>query len=122
MLSEKAERDVLPHRQAVEESAALKQHAELATDLVARLPAQADGLDAVDTDAARVRLEKAKDALQQHRLAGTGAADDDHRFAWAQVEVNAIQDDLAAEGLAQTADADLRRRCVHFEKKSSVRT
>src|SRR3546814_9676167 len=60
-------------------------------------------------DAAAVRVEDAQDALQQDRLAGAGAADDDDRLADAHVEVDAAQDLFRAERLVQVADGDLRR-------------
>ena len=62
---------------------------------------------AVDPDRADVGLEQAQDALDQHRLAGARAADDDERPAGRHVEVDALQDPLRPEALGEPADHDL---------------
>src|SRR4029453_14288873 len=69
------------------------------------------------------RGPKAENALQQPRLAAAGAADDYHRFAVADIEIQVAQHDLAAERLAEAADADLGWGLLlnHRAKNSSVR-
>jgi hypothetical protein len=57
--------------------------------------------------AARVGLEKAEDAFQEDGLAGARAADDDHGFPRAHVQIQTGQHLLRAERLVQAADADL---------------
>ena len=59
-----AEGDVFPDRQAVEQSTALKQHAELAADLFDGAARGADHLGAIDADRASIRLHQAEHAFQ----------------------------------------------------------
>ncbi len=119
---QQAEGDVLPHRQAVEQRRSLEQHAELLHHLLALAPRQARHLLAVDLDRARIGLEDAEDALEQHRLAGARAADHHHRFGLADLEIEAVQHVLRAEALVQVADPDLGLGRAHRLKKISVTT
>ena len=110
------EGDVLPDGQAVEERAALEEHAEVAEE---GAPVDAGERLAVDQDLALVVGEDAEDALQRHRLAGAGAADDDEALAGHDRERDAGEDLLVAEGLADVAELDARD--VRHQKKASVR-
>src|SRR5476649_1424293 len=77
---DRAERDVFPDRERVEQRAALEQHAELAHHFLAAAVAQPHRLDAVDLDRSGVGPDEAQDALQQHRLAGARTADHHDRL------------------------------------------
>ena len=102
------ERHVLPDRQAVEQRAALEQHPHARIDGLARRALEADRLRAVDEDAPPVRLDDAERAFDRNRLAGARPADDDHRLARADIQIDAAQHALRAEGFMQAPDADLR--------------
>ena len=91
-------------------------------DLLAGTAADADHVLAVDQDRAPIGLEQAEHALQQHRLAGAGAADHHHRLALGDVEIDAGQHLLGAKALVQVADADLERVFAHRRKNISVTT
>lgn len=91
----------------------LEQHAELAHDFFALATRHLGDFLAIDLDRAGVRRDDAQDAFDQHRLAGARAADDDHRFADADVEIEAVQDHFGAERLLQSANADLGSALVH---------
>ena len=98
---DQAERDILPYAERIEQRAALEQHAEFAHQPVAGGAAQPDRLDAVDPDRAGIGPEQAEDALDQHRFAGAGAADDDEALAGAAGDIDAVEHALAPERLAQ---------------------
>ena len=99
LLREKAERDVFPDGQAVEQRRALEQHAEFLVDAFPIPCRNADHLFAVDLDAAaRVRRQETEHAFDQDRFAGARTADDDQRFADAHVQIDAVQHDLRTEG------------------------
>ena len=117
---EQPERDVLPDRQAVEQSGTLEQHPELLHHLLAGAAAEPDHLLAVDYDRAPIGLEQAEHAFQQHRFAGARAADHDDQLALGDVQFDAVQDLLGAKALVQVADADLDRGLAHRLKNSSV--
>ena len=85
----------------IEQRAALEQHAEFAYQPVAGGAAQPDSLDPVDPDRAGIGPEQADDALDQHRFAGAGAADDDETLAGAAGDIDAVEHGLAPERLAQ---------------------
>lgn len=116
-----AEGHILPDGQAVEERAALEQHAEMpeegaAVDL-------REGL-AVDQHRAGVRALDAEDAFQRHRLAGAGAADDDEALAPADGEETSERTVLPSKALA-TWRSSIRGGASVIgpspQKKSSVR-
>src|SRR5262249_25639263 len=98
---------------------ALEQYAELAPLPLALGAVDADGLLAVDLDAAALGVEQAEDAFDGHRLAGARPADHHQRFADPDIEIDAAQHRLVAERFVEAAHGDLRRR-AHREKNSSV--
>ena len=110
--AQEAEGDVLPDRQAVEKRAALKEHPEPGKEGIARSPV---GRFAIDKDLPAIGRHKAKDAFQQHRLAGARSADDHHAFAPGDGQVDPVQDGVGAKGLVNVAELD------HAEKNTSVR-
>ena len=118
---DQSEGDVLPDAQRVEQGAALEQHAELAHHVGALAIAEAGRLLAVDLDRAAVGPHQAEDAFQQHRLAGARAADHDDRFAGRDVEVDAAQHLLGAEGLVDAAQRDLGRASSRAKKASVMK-
>ena len=120
------EGDIFPHRQAVEQGAALKQHAELAVDLFPGGGGHANHFLAIHLDTTLVGLQQAQDALQHYRFTGARAADDNHGFAHAHVQVQAVQHYLGPEPLMHSAQADLKLAIVgfrfgHLAKNISVR-
>ena len=114
---DQAERDVLPDGQGVEQRGPLEQHAELGQHPGAIGTAQMDGRLAIDQDLAAVWTQQAQDAFQQDGLAAAGAADDDDALALLDLQIDALQHLLAAEGLAQALDDDLGGH----EKNTDVR-
>ena len=88
----------------------------------ARRSISAKGLPSIRI-CAGVRGEDAEDAFQRHRLAGAGAADDDEALAGHDLERDAGEHGLGAEGLADVAELDARhgRAGVAHQKKASVR-
>ena len=44
-------------------------------------------------------VDEAEDAFQRHGFAGAGAADDDHRLALGDLEIDPAQDLFGAKGL-----------------------
>jgi hypothetical protein len=117
---DEAEGDILPHLERIEERRALEKHAEFAQHAIALGAAHAHHLLAVDLDAAAVGQDQPEHAFERHRLAAAGAADHHHRFADADLEVEAVQHALLAERLVEAADLDLRGMRGHFVKKISV--
>ena len=117
-----AEGDVFPDLEAVEQCAALEQHAELAKEFLALIFLHADDFDAVDLDTALFRRKQAEDAFEKHRFAGAGTADDDHALAPADLQVDAVQHHLgtAGESLPHALEDDLGI-VAHEAKKISVR-
>jgi hypothetical protein len=109
-LFQQLERDVAPHRQRVEQCGLLEQHAEAAAHGFAFVAAQADGLLAVEQDAAAVGPHQAHDDFQQQGLAATGFAEQHQRLAGIDVQVDAGQHCVLAERLGQAGDGDLRLR------------
>ena len=117
LAAHQAEGDVLPDRQAVEQRAALKQHAELFQKFVA---VAFGGVLAVDHDQPAVGFDKADDALDQHRLAGARSADDHHALALGDRQVDTVKNGLGAEGFMQVLDLDHGFDVGHEEKNTSV--
>ena len=82
--------------------------------------------------AARIGAQQAEEALEHDRLADARAADHHHRLPGADVEIEAVEHDLACERLAQPAQGDLglvraptgavARGRVHWAKNASVMT
>ena len=106
---DQTERDILPDRQAVEKGCSLKQHTEFMHHLLALAAGEGGHLLTVDLDAAFVRIENAEDTFQENGFSGAGTADHDHRFALADIQIDAAQDVLAAEAFFQAADFDFWR-------------
>ena len=65
-----------------------------------------DAFGAVDTNAALVRRQNTEDALQHDRLAGARSADDDHRFAFGDIEIDAAQHMLGPKTFVDAAQAN----------------
>src|SRR5207248_1049906 len=74
--------------------------------------AEADVL-AVDEDLALVRLERARERLDQRRLAGPVVADDGDDLAGVEVEIGARERDDLAAALDEPARLEDRRRSAH---------
>ena len=55
-------------------------------------------LEAIDEDLSRVGLEQADDVLDRDGFSGARVADDDHRLAFDDVEGEALEHLLGAEG------------------------
>src|SRR5690606_29080863 len=119
---DQAEGDVLPDRQAVEQRAALEEHPELGVHALALARREMHDVLSVDLDRAAIGVNDAEDRLEEHRLAGAGAADDDERLAAPDIEIHPLQHLLAAEALVQIANFDFGRFGAHRAKNSSVMT
>ena len=104
------ESDVLEHGQRVEERAALEHDPVALADLVEGPAAEGRHVLAVDDHAAGVGPDQAEQVPEQHRLAAAAAADDDHQLGRRDLEVDAAEDLLAPEALAEPLDPDGGRR------------
>src|SRR6476469_8963799 len=69
---------------------------------------------AQDADLTGLRLTQADDGVQQHRLAGPGAADHAHDLAALNGEVQVLVDDVVLERRGETDDLD--GRAVAFQQ------
>ena len=97
------ERDVFGDREVREEPGVLED--------VADAPPQPDGVPVaralpLDEDLARGREDERVDHLERRRLALAAPAQEDERFAREDVEVEAPEDLLAAEGARDIAEGD----------------
>jgi hypothetical protein len=119
LAAHQAELDVAQHAHAVEQGGVLEQHAEARQRALACAAFQRHHVLAVDLDAPGVWAQQAEDALQRHRLAGAGAADDHQRLALGDLQVDVVQHRLAPEALAQSPQRQFRRS-AHRPKKASV--
>ena len=100
--------DVLRHGQRREQGAALEHHAGPALDI--GLGTGVVDVAAEDLDMPALGPLEAEDGVEQHRLAGARAADDGEDLAAADLEVEAVMDDIVAEGAAQPAHPHRRRK------------
>src|SRR5690606_5980565 len=98
--------DVVVDAHRIEQRGELEDVADLAAEGVELLPGERLRIDAVDDDAALVRLEQADDVLDGDRLARPRETDDDHRLALVDLEREAAEDIVGAEGLVQVLEDD----------------
>src|SRR4051812_20530270 len=101
------EGDVVVEVHRAEHGAVLEQHPEQLADLVELLLGTRRDVDALDHDAALVRLEQADDGLEEDGLAGPGRAEHDADLAGRDGEGDVAPDQLLAETLGQVLDLDL---------------
>ena len=111
--AQQAKGDVLPDRQAVEQRAALKQHAEAGQKGIA--VAGTCGL-AIDQNGACIRCHQPQNAFQRHGFSGAGATDDHHRCALGDMQVDPAQHVVGAERFGNALHPD------HSEKNTPVST
>src|SRR4030095_2416747 len=88
----------------------LERHAELLAQVVLLHGIQGPQILPVHEDLSGIRLDEADDVLEQNALAGSRGADDDQGLTRQDRQVNAVQDGLLPEGLAQALDAQLGLR------------
>ena len=100
--------DILGDGQGREERAVLEQHSPAPADILRLVLLAPDHIFAEHLDVAGVRHLKADDRAHQHRLAGARSADDAENLAAADIEVEAVMDDLVAEAVLEPADRDDR--------------
>src|SRR5262249_45918224 len=100
------ERHVVEHGHGVEEGAPLEDHSVAAPHHLEGGAPEASDVRAVHENGARVRAQETQEMFEEHRLAAAAAADDDHDLARGHLETDAPEHRLAAEGLAQTLNAD----------------
>src|SRR6185436_11609606 len=98
------EHDVLEHRRGVEECSALEHDPEALANPVEGPPLEAGHVLAVDEHTPAVGADQPEEVSQKHRLAAAGAPDDDHQLGGRDVEVDAAQDLLGPEALAEPLD------------------
>ena len=89
-------------RQMRKQVVALEDHADVAVQGAERRAATAD-MAAVDDDLARIDRLQAVDAPEKRALAGAGPADDGDDLALLDVEIDAVEDDVAAVALRDVA-------------------
>ena len=71
-------------------------------------PVEARHVLAVDEHPPAVGPDQPEQMPQEHRLAATRAPDDDHQLGGCDLEIDAAQDLLVAEALAEPFDPDGR--------------
>src|SRR5512141_1625895 len=100
------ERHVLPHVHRVEQGRPLEEHPEPAAD-THQLPLVHPGdVLAIDPDLPRLRAKQPNRAFDEDRLAGAASADDDGVLPLRHGQIEAVEDHLFPEALAQTLDPD----------------
>ena len=117
-------RDVLAHRQRVEQGGLLEEHGDVSPDAGELVFATGAEHGPLDLHGARVGREEGIHVLQEHALARAAAPEHDQRLAGAHVERDATQDGLVPEPLLEVAaaDVDLGRHVAimkSFVKKKS---
>ena len=116
------EGDILPDRQAVEQRRALEQHADLAAQPFRGCARRAGHRFAIDRDGPGVGLHQAEDAFEQHGFARARAADHHQRFAGCDLQIEAVEHDLAAEAISTGRGSRFWAwGFCHRAKNSSVR-
>ena len=98
--------DVLPHRQAGEQRALLKQHAPSLADLQMLARRQLVDVVAEDFDRSRLFVQEAQDRPGQHRLAGAGSADKAEHLAAIEIEIEPVHHQVVAEADLEAAHAN----------------
>ena len=111
--------DVLADGERVEQRGELEDVADARAQRVQLAPRQLGHVEAVDPDLARVGLEQSDDVLDRDRLSGARVADDDHRLALGDVEGEALEDALGAEGFVDVDELDHELRVIG-ERASDV--
>jgi capsid protein len=97
---------VVVDRHGVEEGAALEDHAVAVAHPVQIASPEPGDVDAVHHHRARVGPQQADQVLEQHRLAAAATPDHHHDLAGGDVEIEAAQDRLGAEALAESLHPD----------------
>src|SRR5579871_2020169 len=110
--------DVLPHGQAGEQRALLKQHAPPLTDLEMLARRQLVDIVSEDLDLPRLFVDEPEDRAGQHRLAGAGSANETEHLAAIEVEVEPVHHQMIAEAdlEATHADDDVTLACVRIDE------
>src|SRR4029077_8218027 len=97
------EGDVLLDSQGIVERCVLKQESHLFPELINGIDGEADNFLTLDEDRARIGNLQADDELEQDAFAGAAPAQHGQGFATSNGQLDAVQNDLAAEGLVQGA-------------------
>jgi hypothetical protein len=103
------ERHIVEHGHRVEQRPRLEQHPEFLAHLVQSAIAQLGNVNAVDHDSARVGAQQQVQMLEQHGLAASTGAHDGRNAATQEIKIDAAQDLLRAEAMAQLAHLDRHR-------------
>src|SRR5580658_4560691 len=98
--------DVLPHGQAGEERALLKQHPPSLADLQILARRQLVDIVTEDLDGSRLFVYEPQDRPGQHRLAGAGSAAKTEHLAAIEVELEPVHHQMVAEADLEAADAN----------------
>jgi hypothetical protein len=98
------EGDVVEEVHRAEQRAVLEEDPEQPADLVELVLAAGDDVGVLEDDRALLGLEQPHEGLQEHRLAGTGRAEQDRDLTRRQRQRDVAPDVLAAEGLRQLVD------------------
>ena len=85
----------------------LKDHGDFLADCLQLLFGVVGNVLAGDDDASGVRFEKAHDVMQRDRFAHAAAAQDADGFAGQDVEADAIEHDVVAEGFGDFVEFDV---------------
>src|SRR5579859_1047271 len=118
-----AEGDVAPHRHRIEQRAALEEHPELGADALHVTRAGAHHFDTVDGHRSALWCEQAENALERHRLARARSADDRHRLAMLDRQVDPVEHGLLVEALHHIGELDLGlKRSSHQPNATMVMT
>src|SRR6266851_5100749 len=101
-----AETDVLVHAHGVEQGAGLEHVADVGPQLGQLLAPEQRHMQPVNDHVARVGLDEADDVLEQNALANAGGAEERHRLAVLDQEVDAVEHHVVQEPLGEMLELD----------------
>ena len=108
------ERYVLFDRQRVVQGCLLEQESNLLSDLVELILFELRDLLAGDSDGTCIWRLQPDNQLQQHALPASAPSQDGYGFTLSDLQVDAVQNPLLAEGLSQVPDLYRRLEPVFF--------
>ena len=97
-MRQQLEADILPDRQAIEQGAILKQHADAVIQGFTFSARQLQNILPVNFNTAGIGFNQPQNAFDGDGFAGTRTAQNDHAMPGTDIEVHAIQHLLRAKG------------------------
>ena len=110
----KRESDVVEDVHRAEQRAVLEHDAEQRADLVELLGRALDDVRAVDDDLAALGAQQADQRLEEHRLTGTGRAEQHADLTGGDLQRHVLKDSLGSERLSQPLDLNSNAHARSF--------